>query len=256
VESADKLLPINEGARYIGIYGSSYSTARSWNFWGADEWTSFIFNMRLFYPDATFVIIGAEWDLDLSTHLIANLAAENVKYINTVGTPLSVVIEMMKKLELFIGFPSGLSILNETLAARGTFMFYPEHLQPMMNAWADPRRIESGAYTAQLFCTPDEAMMKICEVYQLQVKEPEPPTKIEKIAEAFGVQAPDVDTDVHDLVNGNGQSAANEPALNPDEPLNPPIPPVSTTDPPQNPPIPPKPAEKPAHIKAPEKKKK
>jgi hypothetical protein len=131
-----------------------------------------------------------------------------------------------------------------------------------MNSWADPRRIESGAYTAQLFCTPDEAMMKIVEVYKLQEQpnKPAPLTeleqKLEKVSEAFGVQAPDVDTDVHDLVNGNGQSAANEPALNPDEPLNPPIPPVSTTDPPQNPPIPPKPAEKPAHIKAPEKKKK
>jgi ADP-heptose:LPS heptosyltransferase len=139
-----------DNGRFIGIYGSSYSMERSWNGWKEDKWFEFI---KLFPKGYTFVIIGAKWDIDLGGELIKLLEKENIPFVNTIGQPLGVVIEVLKRLEMFIGFPSGLSILNETLAKR-TLMFYPPHLNKMINAWPDPERIRSGEYKGCQFCEP------------------------------------------------------------------------------------------------------
>jgi ADP-heptose:LPS heptosyltransferase len=147
---AAALLP---GGPYIGIFATSYSTQRAWGFWDENGWYDLI---RLMPAGYTFVIIGAVWDTDMGTALMARLTAAGVPFINTIGEPLSVVIEVLKRLHYFIGFPSGLSILNETLQ-KDTFMFYPPHLQPMINTWADPARIESGDYRGYLFCSPQQA---------------------------------------------------------------------------------------------------
>lgn len=154
---AKELLP---GENYIGIYASAYSTTRAWNFWDEHAWLEFI---QRFYHKAlgtTFVIIGAKWDLDLADNLVQLLRMHCIPHVNTIGQPLAVVVEILRRLNYFVGFPSGLSILNETLG-KETFMFYPVHLAAMMHAWADPARITEGKYLASLFCTPEEAMEKI-----------------------------------------------------------------------------------------------
>ncbi|MGN6438400.1 MAG: hypothetical protein ACTHMM_17790 [Agriterribacter sp.] len=142
--------------KHIGIYGSSYSSQRSWGFWDEHGWHELI---KLFHrqnPELVFVIIGASFDEDLAGRLMQLLLQDGIPFINTIGEPLSVVIEILKRLSYFVGFPSGLSILNETLGMDG-FMFYPKNLIHMMNAWADPARIESGQYKGAQFCTPEKA---------------------------------------------------------------------------------------------------
>lgn len=133
----------------IGIYTSKYDMPASWKSWGIKEWQELI---ALIGPDYKFVFIGAEWDQGISQPIMAAMAPGS--YINTIGQPLPVVIEILKRLDCFIGFPSGLSILNETLAAKQTVMFYPPHLEKMQNAWADPARIESGEYKGLQWCEP------------------------------------------------------------------------------------------------------
>jgi len=160
-------VPPDNSQKFIGIYGSAYSTQRAWGFWDADGWYKFIDLMRSENPDLVFVIIGASFDTDLGNDLLARLEAGKVNHINTIGQPLSVVIEILKRLDYFVGFPSGLSILNETLGAKGTFMFYPPHLSKMLNTWADPERIESGQYKGALFCEPEKAFGWIRDEYKL-----------------------------------------------------------------------------------------
>lgn len=152
-DTAGALLP--DTNEYIGIYGSAYSNVRHWGMWGADEWFTLI---RLMYSrnrDLSFVIIGAQYDNDLAEILMKKLADFNIPFVNTIGQPLSVVVELLKRLAYFIGFPSGLSILNETLGKDG-IMFYPDKLAPMMNAWAHPDRIASGAYKGCQLCSPEQ----------------------------------------------------------------------------------------------------
>lgn len=153
-------------AEYIGIYGSAYSTQRAWGFWNEDGWFELIELMYRRRPDFIFVIIGADWDNDLGAQLIQKLHLTKIPYINTIGQSLGTVVEILLRLKYFIGFPSGLSILNETLQKDGV-MFYPPHLKPMMNAWAHPERIESGAYKGCQFCTPKEIFNWIDKEYKL-----------------------------------------------------------------------------------------
>lgn len=149
---AEVLMPA-EMFEFIGIYGSSYSTSRAWGFWDEHRWLELI---RLVYhhnPNYCFVIIGASWDLDLGRNLVRLLDAHGIPYVNTIGQPLGVVVEVLKRLRYFFSFPSGLGILAPSVGCPVT-MFYPKHLERMMNAWASPEDIETGAYKGCQFCEP------------------------------------------------------------------------------------------------------
>lgn len=143
-----------DSGKYIGIYTSAYSNARHWDGWIAQEWMELIGLIQDYDPSYKFVFIGASYDIGVSQDCMERMKPE--EYINTIGQPLPVVIEILKRLDCFIGFPSGLSIINETLAARQTVMFYPKHLNKLMNAWPDPERIENASYKGCLFCPPKQ----------------------------------------------------------------------------------------------------
>lgn len=153
-------------SKYIGIYGSAYSNARNWNMWGHEEWFKLILQMYRANKDFCFVIIGAIYDTDMADLLMEQLRQYNIPHINTIGQPLPVVIEVLKRLTYFIGFPSGLSIINETLGKDGT-MFYPHHLLPMMNAWPQLDRIKNHNYKGCQKCSPEQLFDWLRDVYKL-----------------------------------------------------------------------------------------
>jgi ADP-heptose:LPS heptosyltransferase len=141
---------------YVGIYATSYSTARAWGFWNYNEWVDLI---KLIYkkdPSTVFVIIGASWDTDMGYSMMNLLDQCRIPYISTIGTPLGGTVEILKLLDYFIGFPSGLSIINEMLQCNG-LMFYPPHLEKMMYTWADKERLKDESHKPMQFCTPDKA---------------------------------------------------------------------------------------------------
>lgn len=140
---------------YIGIYGSSYSTTRAWGFWDEHKWFDLIARIYHHNPTYVYVIIGAEWDLDLGRKLVQLLQENRIPYINTIGEPLGAVIEIMKRLHYLFSFPSGMGILAPTVGCAGV-MFYPDHLKAMVNAWAAPEDIASGLYKGCMFCEPAE----------------------------------------------------------------------------------------------------
>lgn len=142
----------NNTTKYIGIYCSAYNTQRSWGFWDENKWLQLI---KLCGKDYTYVIIGAQWDIDLGRNLVKLLKREKIKYIDTIGKGLGEVVEIMKILHYFFSFPSGLGILATTVNCP-VAMFYPKHLTHMINAWASHADIETGAYKGCLFCEPDE----------------------------------------------------------------------------------------------------
>lgn len=153
---AIKLIPPDcEGSEFIGLYGSSYSTTRAWGFWNEHQWLELARMVHKRNPGYKFVIIGAEWDLDLGRNLVKLLDKEGIPYVNTIGQPLGVVIEIMKVLKYFFSFPSGLGILAPTVSCP-VVMFYPPHLSQMMNTWASPEDIASGQYKGCQFCTPQQ----------------------------------------------------------------------------------------------------
>lgn len=153
LSTADKSYELlNKGLKYIGIYGSAYSTQRAWGFWDENKWLELI---KMCGKEYVYIIIGAKWDLDLGSNLIKLLRKYNILHINTIGESLATVTHIMKQLHYFFSFPSGLGILATTVECPVT-MFYPPHLKNMINAWASPEDIESTNYKGCLFCTPEE----------------------------------------------------------------------------------------------------
>jgi ADP-heptose:LPS heptosyltransferase len=139
--------------RYIGIYTSAYSNSRNAGGWGIEDWFKLIRLMYSRSKDITFVIVGAPYDVGIVEPLTEQLQQFGVPFINTTGQPLPVVIELLKGFSYFIGFPSGLSIINETLGKDGV-MFYMQKDQGIINTWADPKRISQGDIKECLFCEP------------------------------------------------------------------------------------------------------
>lgn len=138
--------------KYIGIYTSSHATSQYMSGWGFKEWFELIKTLEKHTPDTKFVLLGASWDVGISEKLMAAMKPHD--YINTIGQPLPVVVEILKHLDCFIGFQSGLSIINETIAAKQTVMLYHNKLERLINAWPDPARIENGSYKGCVFCDP------------------------------------------------------------------------------------------------------
>lgn len=150
----------------IGIYGSSYSTTRAWGFWQENEWLDLILKMHEVNKNITYVLIGADWDLDLGVKLINRLKSNNIECFDTVGKPLAYVIEVMKRLKYAFYFPSGLPILSETLTRKtDCLMFYPDHLKKMIGSWRNPSRgIE---FKEMPFTSPDKVFDFVKNDYKL-----------------------------------------------------------------------------------------
>lgn len=154
----------------IGIYGSSYSTSRTWGFWQEDKWFDLItrLNVGHLHGRITFFIIGAEWDENLAGGLMSRLTAAKIKHVPLVSKPLGFVMELMQTFHYAFYFPSGLPILSETLAMKTPCtMFYPPHLDKMMHKWCDPARTESGQFKECQFCEPEQIYNWVRNVYQL-----------------------------------------------------------------------------------------
>lgn len=161
-----ELLPA--GPNYIGIYGSAYRNARHkhYNGWGPAEWFSLIKKLHQDNNNFSFVIIGAEYDTDLADMLMGELRTLNIPFVNTIGQPLNVVVEILKQLVYFIGFPSGLSILNEYMGKNG-LMFYGGKVSGIINTWADPERIKNGEIKECLFAPPEVIYDWLINYYKL-----------------------------------------------------------------------------------------
>lgn len=153
-ETAAKLL-YDGSKRYIGIYTSAYSNARNAGGWDMGNWLKLIKLIHAKNRDICFVLIGARYDVGITEDLEIELRRNFIPFENTTGQPLGVVIEMLKRLSYFIGFPSGLSIINETLGKDGV-MFYMKKDVGIINSWAGKGRIEAGNIKECLFCSPDQ----------------------------------------------------------------------------------------------------
>lgn len=149
---ADKLL-YDKSKKYIGIYTTAYSNARNAGGWVMLQWFKLIRLLHAKNRDLCFVIVGASYDVGITEELVKEMRLAGIMNINTTGQPLPVVIELMKRFSYFIGFPSGLSIINETLGKDGT-MFYMEKDKGIINGWAEPGRIKAGHIKECLFCEP------------------------------------------------------------------------------------------------------
>lgn len=150
-EAAETVL---KGDRWIGIYTSAYSMARQWGNWYKEEWLKLIKLLKESDTSYKFVFFGASYDIGISDEIMEAMPAGS--FIKMYDQSLSVVIEVMRRLEMFISFPSGLPIMHEAAGGKRTVMFFPVNLKKQIGSWADPERIKSGNYKGCQFCPPEQ----------------------------------------------------------------------------------------------------
>jgi len=136
-----------------GISAASYRGSEAWKTWGRPEWSRFL---RMFEAETggTIILLGGFWD-DL-THALATEGWPELVGKTSIGT----AIEILKHLDGYIGFSSGLGILRTVLNKR-VFMMWPEHQIELSTSWAPPDMLESGRYAASQWLDPNEVMIRV-----------------------------------------------------------------------------------------------
>lgn len=150
--------------RFICIFVANHLAVKSWNAWTEQQWTEFASRARKRTGIEDFVLIGANWDLQMAERVITQFQRFGIKLRNLVGQLiLAESLALIQKSEYFVSFPSGMGIMAEVLE-HPTTMMYPEKLTKMIGSWADPKMIEDGTFFETLFCPVDKVIDHMCGV--------------------------------------------------------------------------------------------
>lgn len=147
----------------IGVYCSAYGNSRHWGFWGVEEWRTFLENVRkLISPEAAFIFIGAEYDLQISDVVYGWMQAVGIPSYYVQGMfHISATIELIRRLDYFFSFPSGLGFLADVVRTPN-MMWFPDSLDLMRGTFCDPEQYEKGHSIHQLFSDP----IRACEQWK------------------------------------------------------------------------------------------
>lgn len=154
--AAEFLVDIGQaGIPIIGVYCSAYGNARHWGFWTYREWREFLELVLTVVPkDTQFIFLGAEYDLQIAEHLHAWMESCDIPSQLTLGSfHIGTTLEIIRRLNYFFSFPSGLGFLADVVDTPHT-MWFPKNLVKMMNSFTDPENYESLQSFHSLFTTP------------------------------------------------------------------------------------------------------
>lgn len=157
--TAKRLLPEN-GMKYCGIYTASVGGNKAWHGWEPEEWHLLMKKIAGDFPQTTFVLIGARWDMDY--HRLLMPFMQEFSYIDLFGkTPdMSLTVEVLKRLDYLLGFASGIPILSNVLGKQEC-MFYPYDIHRTMYSWPCPLSLATGAHKPLLWDRPYNIYRKI-----------------------------------------------------------------------------------------------
>jgi hypothetical protein len=153
-----------QGYPKIGFYASNYHHGPM-GFWDYPEWVDFLEQIRKIYPDVCFVAIGAEYDRkSILTYEQLKLKGFNVW--SAIGTfNIGATIELIRKLNYFFAFPSGLGIMADVVDTPCTMWYWKGCtgawggcMDTFINSYADPKNVESKRHINLLYNTVSESI--------------------------------------------------------------------------------------------------
>ena len=148
-EYIKKFLPKKKGSnkKYVGIYTSSFKTSKALGGWGLDEWLEFMKLLKSFKPNIEFVLIGAAYD-----DIAFRIAEKHPLAKNALGYDLGLTIEILKRLDLLVGFQSGIGCLS-TYFDKNTIMLFSAKFPKLHNAFTRKSSI-GKTWKGCTFCEP------------------------------------------------------------------------------------------------------
>ena len=134
----------------VGIYTSSLTNNMqpAYNGMGVKGWLQKIIDILDYKPDSKIILLGAPYDNSLIQPIHKALQQADIPVVNTVGVKLDVTIEIIKKLNFLLAYPSGIGILGNILDTP-TLMYMPRWLLNMHETWLHPQTIDKTAVHLQ-----------------------------------------------------------------------------------------------------------
>jgi hypothetical protein len=153
----------------VGVYCSAYGNARHWGFWTYEEWRKFLELVSAALPkDTQYIFLGAEYDVQIAEHLYGWMESVGLQSHLTLGAfHIGTTIEVIRNLDYFFVFPSGLGFIADVVNTPHT-MWFPKNLDPMRGTFCDPENYESGRTRHVLFSSPEVAFKNLEEDKWLQ----------------------------------------------------------------------------------------
>jgi hypothetical protein len=158
VESLNSFYDQLSGTPKVGVYCSAYGNSRHWGFWGTEEWREFMSLVRdILPPETEYIFIGAEYDVQIADYLAKWMSVTGFRAHDTLGLfHISATMELIKRLDYFISFPSGLGFLADVVRTPN-LMWFPKHLDPMRGTFCDPEQYERKQSLHRVFASPQVA---------------------------------------------------------------------------------------------------
>lgn len=154
---------------FICFYCANRDTVTRWGGWQPSHWARLADLLWEQRGLDGFVLIGAGWDEGFNRD-VEDAIRQPVR--NLVGRlSLSGSLHIIQTCSYLVAFPSGIPIVAAVMG-RPVLMFYPRHLELMIDAWADPAMIRSGAYKGMIFPEPEQACDWLSERFDDIAKEP------------------------------------------------------------------------------------
>lgn len=93
----------------IGVYTSTHGPTRAWDGWDDRAWIRLL---KAVYERqrCSFVLMGAVFDREMVDPLKAALDRAKIPCRSCLGEPFGVAAEVLRSVDLFLGFPSGLTV--------------------------------------------------------------------------------------------------------------------------------------------------
>lgn len=133
---ANEFIKKIEGQTKIGIYASAY---RSGSPWHIGHWQEFCKLLNSYLPSVSFYVIGASWD-DRSSDLFRELKRDGCNVASQVGEHhIGATLEVMRQLDYFFAYPSGLGILADVIQTPCMMWLYDGmYAKGLINSYKDP----------------------------------------------------------------------------------------------------------------------
>jgi len=159
-QKAEQILSSAQSGEFLlGISCASYRGAEAWNTWRAPQWAKFLNLVHEQVPNVRFVLLGGSWD-----DLTASLFDDNPTlpwYTDPRGFPpvgrthFGTAVEILRRLDGYVGFSSGLGHVACHCCACPTFMLWPDHeIDLLAKSWVDPLLLENGFYVPSPWIDP------------------------------------------------------------------------------------------------------
>jgi hypothetical protein len=151
------------GRYTLGIHCANIVGARAWKAWLPEDWVEFIKCAVKDIPNLTVVFLGGYWDIPTAAEVIGRYGKE-LSYIDLTGkTDIGTVIEVLKGLNYYIGFSSGLNVLANVIN-KPCMALWPDWQDSLKYSWADPETIDNRTYLASVYDEPERIYYRMKSV--------------------------------------------------------------------------------------------